>query len=129
MNTTSRKVLAAAIVVGATCWLLPALSVLLVPADSGMIAMMALLYFVLPSAAIALGILATSCMRALFWMPAALGIAFPLLFPLAIEGSQDVAIYGVACCAIGYIAMLLQAIAIKCAEARRGKASDGTSPR
>ena len=96
--------------------------------------MMALLYALLPITAVALGLLAAlsasfplgssslsdrplSCLpftpisgsaRTLFWVPAALGAAFALLFPLTVEGSQDVAFYGIVYAAIGYTAMVLR---------------------
>ncbi len=67
--------------------------------------MMTLIYLVLPVTAIALGLLAANSREALFWIPAALGIGSRLLFPLAVEGSQDLAFHGVAYTAIGYAAM------------------------
>ncbi len=70
-----------------------------------MIAMMALIYLVLPVTAIALGLLAANSARTLFWVPAALGIGPAVLFPLKVEGSQDLAFHGVAYTAIGYAAM------------------------
>lgn len=74
-----------------------------------MVAMMALIYLALPAASIFLGLLAASSARTLFWIPAALGIAFALLFPLAVEGSQDLAFHGAAYAVIGYAAMGLRA--------------------
>ena len=56
-------------------------------------------------AAVALGLLAAGSARTLFWVPAVLGAAFALLFPLAVEGSRDIAFYGIAYAAIGYVAM------------------------
>lgn len=70
-----------------------------------MFAIMALLYALLPITAVALGLLAAGSVRTLFWVPAALGAAFALLFPLAVEGSQDVAFYSIFYTAIAYVAM------------------------
>lgn len=110
MNATARASLAAIAGIASVCWALPTLLVGVVPSDAGMIAMMALIHLVLPSAAISLGLLAASSARTLFWVPAALGIAFALLFPLAVEGSQDIAFYGIAYAAIGYAAMGLRTL-------------------
>lgn len=105
MNATARaSLIAVAAIVGA-CWAIPALLASVVPSDAGMVAMMALLYALLPITAVVLGLLAASSPRTLFWVPAALGIAFALLFPLAVEGSQDLAFYGIFYTAIGYVAM------------------------
>lgn len=108
MNATARASLIAAAAIAAACWAVPALLVGAVPPDAGMFAMMALLYAILPITAIALGLLAADSARTLFWVPAALGIAFALLFPLAVEGSQDLAFHGVAYAVIGYVAMGLR---------------------
>lgn len=108
MNVTVRASLVALIAIVGACWAIPALLVSVVPSDVGMIAMMALIYLVLPATAIALGLLAANSARTLFWIPTVLGIAFALLFPLAIEGSQDLAFHGVAYTAIGYAAMGLR---------------------
>ena len=102
MNATARASLIAAAAIAAACWAVPALLVGAVPPDAGMFAIMALLYALLPITAVALGLLAAGSARTLFWVPAALGAAFALLFPLAVEGSQDVAFYGIAYTAIGY---------------------------
>ena len=109
MNATARTSLIASIVIAAACWAVPALLVGTVPPDAGMFAMMALLYALLPITAVALGLLAASSARTLFWVPAALGIAFALLLPLAVEGSQDLAFHGAAYAVIGYAAMGLRA--------------------
>lgn len=74
---------------------------------------MALLCALLPITAVALGLLAAGSARTLFWVPAALGAAFALLFPLAVEGSQDIAFYGIAYAAIGYAAIALRASTAK----------------
>lgn len=103
MNATARASL-----IAAACWAVPALLVGTVPPDAGMFTIMALLYALLPITAIALGLLAAGSARTLFWVPAALGAAFALLFPLAVEGSQDVAFYGIVYAAIGYTAMVLR---------------------
>ena len=108
MNATARASLIAAAAIAAACWAVPALLVGAVPPDAGMFAMMALLYALLPITAVALGLLAAGSARTLFWLPAALGAAFALLFPLAVEGSQDVAFYGIVYAAIGYTAMVLR---------------------
>ena len=108
MNVTARTLLIAAATIAAACWAVPALLVGTVPPDAGMFAMMALLYALLPITAVALGLLAAGSARTLFWLPAALGAAFALLFPLAVEGSQDVAFYGIVYAAIGYTAMVLR---------------------
>ena len=108
MNATARASLIAAAVIAAACWAVPALLVGAVPPDAGMFAMMALLYALLPITAVALGMLAAGSARTLFWVPAALGAAFALLFPLAVEGSRDLAFHGVAYTAIGYAAMGLR---------------------
>lgn len=105
MNVTVRASLIALIAIVGACWAIPVLLVRVVPSDAGMIAMMTLIYLVLPVTAIALGLLAANSARTLFWVPAALGIAFAVLFPLAVEGSQDLAFHGVAYTAIGYAAM------------------------
>lgn len=108
MNVTARASLIALIAIVGACWAIPVLLVSVVPSDAGMIAMMALLYALLPITAVALGMLAAGSARTLFWLPAALGTAFALLFPLAVEGSQDIAFYGIAYAAIGYAAMALR---------------------
>ena len=108
MNATARASLIAAAAIAAACWAVPALLVGAVPPDAGMFTMMALLYALLPITAVTLGLLAAGSARTLFWLPAALGAAFALLFPLAVEGSQDVAFYGIAYAAIGYTAMVLR---------------------
>lgn len=108
MNATARTSLIAAAAIAAARWAVPAFLVGAVPPDAGMFAMMALLYALLPITAVALGMLATGSARTLFWLPAALGTAFALLFPLAVEGSQDIAFYGIAYAAIGYAAMALR---------------------
>ena len=105
MNATARTSLIAAAAIAAACWAVPGFLVGAVPPDAGKFAMMALLYALLPITAVALGMLATGSARTLFWLPAALGTAFALLFPLAVEGSQDIAFYGIAYAAIGYAAM------------------------
>lgn len=105
MNVTVRASLIALIAIVGACWAIPGRLVSIVPSDAGMIAMMTLIYLVLPVTAIALGLLAANSARALFWIPAALGIGSALLFPLAVEGSQDLAFHGVAYTAIGYAAM------------------------
>lgn len=105
MNATARASLIAAAAIAAACWAVPALLVGAVPPDAGMFAMMVLLYALLPITAVALGLLAAGSVRTLFWVPAALGAAFALLFPLAVEGSQDVAFYGIFYTAIAYVAM------------------------
>lgn len=105
MNATARTLLIAAAAIAAACWAVPAFLVGAVPPDAGMFAMMALIYAFLPITAVALGMLAAGSARTLFWLPAALGAAFALLFPLAVEGSQDLAFHGVAYTAIGYAAM------------------------
>lgn len=75
MNATARaSLIAVAAIVGA-CWAIPALLASVVPSDGGMIAIMALLYALLPITAVVLGLLAASSPRTLFWVPAALGIA------------------------------------------------------
>lgn len=109
MNVAARVSLIASIAIVGACWAIPALLVIVVPSDAGMVAMMALIYLVLPATAIRLGLLAASSARTLFWVPAALGIAFALLFPLAVEGSQDLASHGAAYAMIGYAAMGLRA--------------------
>ena len=81
MNATARASLIAAAAIAAACWAVPALLVGAVPPDAGMFAMMALLYALLPITAVALGLLAAGSARTLFWVPAALGAAFALLFP------------------------------------------------
>ena len=108
MNVTARVSLIALIAIVGACWAIPVLLVSVVPSDAGMIAMMALIYLVLPATAITLGLLAANSARALFWIPAALGIGFALLLPLAIEGSRDLAFHGVAYAAIGYAAIGLR---------------------
>ncbi len=85
MNVTARVSLIALIAIVGACWAIPVLLVSVVPSDAGMIAMMALIYLVLPATAITLGLLAANSARTLFWIPAALGIGFALLLPLAIE--------------------------------------------
>lgn len=105
MNVTVRASLIALIAIVGACWAIPALLVSFVPSDAGMIAMMALIYLVLPVTAIALGLLAANSARTLFWVPAALGIGPAVLFPLKVEGSQDLAFHGVAYTAIGCAAM------------------------
>lgn len=108
MNVTVRASLIALIAIVGACWAIPVLLVSIVPSDAGMIAMMTLIYLVLPVTAIAIGLLAANSARTLFWIPAALGIGSALLFPLAVEGSQDLAFHGVAYTAIGYAAMGLR---------------------
>ena len=108
MNVTVRASLIALIAIVGACWAIPVLLVRVVPPDAGMIAMMALIYPVLPATAITLGLLAANSARTLFWVPAALGIGPALLFPLAVEGSRDLAFHGVAYTAIGYAAMGLR---------------------
>lgn len=99
MNATARaSLIAVAAIVGA-CWAIPALLASVVPSDAGMVAMMALLYALLPITAVVLGLLAASSPRTLFWVPAALGRL------LAVEGSQDLAFHGAAHAVIGYAAM------------------------
>ena len=108
MNVTVRASLIALIAIVGACWAIPVLLVSIVPSDAGMIAMMTLIYLVLPVTAIALGLLAANSARTLFWIPAALGIGSALLFPLAVEGSRVLAFHGVAYTAIGYTAMGLR---------------------
>lgn len=108
MNATARASLIAAAAIAAACWAVPALLVGAVPPDAGMFTIMALLYALLPITAVALGLLAAGSARTLFWLPAALGAAVGLLFPLAVEGSQDVACCGIFYTAIGYVAMGLR---------------------
>lgn len=108
MNVTVRASLIALIAIVGACWAIPVFLVRVVPSDAGMIAMMTLIYLVLPVTAIALGLLAANSARTLFWIPAALGIGSALLFPLAVEGSRDLAFHGVAYTAIGYAAMGLR---------------------
>ena len=108
MNATGRTSLIASIAIAGACWVIPALLASVVPSDAGMVAMMALLYALLPITAVALGMLAASSPRTLFWVPAALGIGPAVLFPLAVEGSQDLAFYGIAYAAIGHAAMALR---------------------
>lgn len=110
MNTAARASLIAMVAIATVCWAIPAILVNVIPSDAGMIATIALLYIVLPATAIALGLLAAGSMGSLFWIPAALGIGFAILFPLAIEGSDDIAFYGIAYTAIGYVAMGLRAL-------------------
>lgn len=110
MNVTVRASLIALIAIVGACWAIPVLLVSIVPSDTGMIAMMTLIYLVLPVTAIALGLLAANSARTLFWIPAALGIGSALLFPLAVEGSRDLAFHGVAYTAIGYAAMGLRTV-------------------
>lgn len=81
--------------------------------------MMALLYALLPITAVALGLLAAGSARTLFWVPAALGAAFALLFPLAVEGSQDIAFYGIAYAAVGYAAVGYAAMVLRVSMAKR----------
>lgn len=81
MNATARTLLIVAAAIAAACWAVPAFLVGAVPPDAGMFAMMALLYALLPITAVALGMLAAGSARTLFWLPAALGAAFALLFP------------------------------------------------
>ena len=81
MNVTVRASLIALIAIVGVCWAIPVLLVSVVPSDAGMIAMMALIYPVLPATAITLGLLAANSARTLFWVPAALGIGPALLFP------------------------------------------------
>ena len=102
MNVTVRASLIALIAIVGVCWAIPVLLVSVVPSDAGMIAMMALIYPVLPATAITLGLLAANSARTLFWVPAALGIG------PAVEGSQDLAFHGDAYTAIGYAAMGLR---------------------
>lgn len=109
MNATARALLIAAAAIAAECWAVPAFLVGAAPPDAGMFAMMALLYALLPIIVVALGMLAAGSARTLFWLPAALGAAFALLFPLAVEDSQDVSFYGIVYAAIGYTAMVLRA--------------------
>lgn len=92
MNATVRASLIAVAAIATACWAVPALLVGAVPPDAGMFTIMALLYALLPITAVALGLLAAGSARTLFWLPAALGAAFALLFPLTVEGSQDVAL-------------------------------------
>ncbi len=87
MNVIVRASLIALIAIVGACWAIPALLVSFVPSDAGMIAMMTLIYLVLPVTAITLGLLATNSARTLFWIPAALGIGSALLFPLAVEAA------------------------------------------
>ena len=108
MNVTARTLLIAAAAIAAACWAVPAFLIGAAPPDAGLFTMMALLYALLPITAVALGLLAAGSARTLFWLPAALGAAFALLFPLAVEGSQDVAFYGIFYTAIGYTAMVLR---------------------
>lgn len=108
MNVTVRASLIALIAIVGACWAIPVLLVSIVPSDAGMIAMMTLIYLVLPATAIALGLLAANSARTLFWIPAALGLGSAPLFPLAVEGSRDLAFHGVAYTAIGYAAMGLR---------------------
>lgn len=105
MSASLGKTAGAAIATGAIRWLIPALLVGVVPPDAGMIVMMLHLCGIAPCTAAALGVLAATSPRTLFWIPAAPGVAFALLFPLAMDGAQDVAFYGIAYAAIGYIAM------------------------
>ena len=105
MNATVRASLIAVAAITTACWAVPALLVGAVPPDAGMFTIMALLYALLPITAVALGLLAAGSARTLLWVPAALGAAFALLFPLAVEGSQNVAFYGIAYAAIGYVTM------------------------
>ena len=81
MNATARASLIAVAAIAAACWAVPALLIGAVPPDAGMLAMLALLYALLPITAVALGLLAAGSARTLFWVPAALGAAFALLFP------------------------------------------------
>lgn len=105
MNTNLGKSIGAAIAAGAICWAIPALLVGVVPPDAGMFAMMLHLYGIAPCTAAALGVLASKSPRTLFWIPPAFGVAFALLFPLAMDGAQDIAFYGIVYAAIGYVAM------------------------
>lgn len=108
MNATARaSLIAVAAIVGA-CWAIPALLASVVPSDAGMIAMMALLYALLPITAVVLGLLAASSPWTLFWVTAALGIAFALLLPLTVEDSQDLAFHGAAQAVTGYAAMSIR---------------------
>lgn len=81
MNATVRASLIAVAAIATACWAVPALLVGAVPPDAGMFTIMALLYALLPITAVALGLLAAGSARTLFWLPAALGAAFALLFP------------------------------------------------
>lgn len=119
MNVTVRAPLVALIAIVGACWAIPTFLVDAVPPVAGMFAMMALLCALPPITVVALGMLAAGAARTLFWLPAALGAAFALLFPLAVEGSQDVAFYGIAYAAIGYAAMALRAsMAKRCCSPR-----------
>lgn len=80
MNATVRASLIAVAAIATACWAVPALLVGAVPPDAGMFTIMALLYALLPITAVALGLLAAGSARTLFWVPAALGAAFALLF-------------------------------------------------
>lgn len=108
MNASARASLIALAAIAAACWAVPALLLGSVPPDAGMFAMMALLYALLPITAVALALLVAGSARTLFWVPAELGAAFALLFPLVVEGSQDIAFYGIFYAAIGYTAMVLR---------------------
>lgn len=66
MNATARTSLIASIVIVGACWAIPALAVSAVPPDAGMVAMMALLYALIPITAVVLGLLAASSPRTLF---------------------------------------------------------------
>lgn len=79
MNVTVRASLIALIAIVGACWAIPVLLVSVVPSDAGMIAMMALIYLVLPATAIALGLLAASSARTLFWLPAAMACIAPTI--------------------------------------------------
>ena len=83
----------------------PTLLVGAVPPDAGMFFMMAPLYALLPDLSGCPRPARRGLRAKLFWVPAVLGAAFALRFPLAVEGSRDIAFYGIAYAAIGYVAM------------------------
>ena len=105
MNVTVRASLIALIAIVGACWAIPALPGELRPIRCRYDRHDGADLLVLPVTAIALGLLAANSARTLFWVPAALGIGPAVLFPLKVEGSQDLAFHGVAYTAIGYAAM------------------------
>ena len=87
--------------------ILPIVAVKFIPGDSGMGVCFLLFFIFDPALCIALGIIAGTSIKKLWWIPLAASLAFPLLFSLAItEMVWDLFLYSVNYLGVGILAML-----------------------
>ena len=104
----------------------PLLATGLAPADSGMAICMLLFFIGYPICIMALGVFATTDIKALIWAPLACAVTFPLLFSIAMGGMVwELYYYSVIYLILSYVTFALVLIIKKIISKGKNKRNEG----